>query len=182
MNDPTVRRLLPVLLPTTRYPNCLPGGVPFMAFGEEQAVRGHRDRRRLPWIGITTDRRTRRLRRGGSGPRRQIPSPVPSQHRRVPARSRGTMEQVRTRRTLSHRSIVVSRPVSAGPWSPPYRPAAALPAVTAAASVTMNIRKPCSMRSAMSSTPAVIPHGTPWAWQAANTRWIAASTASMSPS
>ncbi len=64
----------------------------------------------------------------------------------------------------------------------PYRPAAALPAVTAAASVTMNIRKPCSMRSAMSSTPAVIPHGTPWAWQAANTRWIAASTASMSPS
>ena len=61
------------------------------------------------------------------------------------------------------------------------RPAAPRPTVTAAGSLTMKTRKPCSIRPAMSSTPAVIPHGTPWRWHAASTCWMAASTASMSP-
>ena len=61
-----------------------------------------------------------------------------------------------------------------------YGPAAALPAARAAESLTMSSWNPCSMRSRMSSGPAVMPHGTRWARHAARTLWMAASTASAS--
>ena len=57
--------------------------------------------------------------------------------------------------------------VTDGFTHPPVRPAASLPTAKASGCVTMMTRNPCSSRSAMSSTPAVIPHGTSNSLQAA---------------
>lgn len=64
----------------------------------------------------------------------------------------------------------------------PSRPAASRPTTRAAGSVTMITRKPCSSRSAISSTPAVMPQGTSNSRHAASTAWMAPSMASASPS